>query len=85
RFEGLEYTWITSVTRQAMAAFGAAVVFSLPLGGLVRTLGDFFGRFGPLGRGALLAARTVAPAALLLLSAMQLAAGTYSPFIYARF
>ncbi len=85
RFEGVEYTWITSVTRQAMVAFGAAVVFSLPLGGLVRTLGDFLGRFGPLGRGAILAARAVTPAALLLLSAMQLAAGTYSPFIYARF
>ncbi len=85
RFEGLEYTWITSVSRQAMAAFGAALVFSLPLGGVCRACGDLAGRLGPLGRGGLVAARTLVPAALVLLSAMRLAAGTYSPFIYARF
>ncbi len=85
RLDGLEYTWITSVTRQAMAAFGAALVFSLPSGGLFRAGGDIVARLGPPGRGVVFATRALAPAALMLLSVMRLAAGTYSPFIYARF
>ncbi|KUG28946.1 putative poly(beta-d-mannuronate) o-acetylase [hydrocarbon metagenome] len=85
RFEGFDYTWMTVASRQALAALAAAVVFSLPLGGVARTLSDLAGRLGPLGRGAAWAVAVLAPAALLALSAMQLAAGTYSPFIYARF
>jgi alginate O-acetyltransferase complex protein AlgI len=85
RFEGFDYTWMTAVSRQALCALAAAVVFSLPLGGPARRLAEAAGRLGPVGRGAAAAFTALAPAALAVLSAMQLAAGTYSPFIYARF
>ncbi|NDY55395.1 MBOAT family protein [Desulfovibrio sulfodismutans] len=85
RFEGFAYTWMTAASRQALCALVLAVVFSLPLGGAARTVSGLAGRCGTLGRGAAAAAAILAPAALLVLSAMQLAAGTYSPFIYARF
>jgi alginate O-acetyltransferase complex protein AlgI len=80
--DGLAYTLATDVSRARLVALGAAILFSMPLDGpwqwlLVRT-----GRSGPVVGEA---ARSLALVALLAASAMQVAAGTFSPCIYARF
>jgi len=85
RLEGFGYTWMTTLSRQSLTALAAAVVLAMPLGGLARRLREACSRGGPPARAAFFACQALAPAALLALSAMQLAAGTYSPFIYARF
>ena len=80
--QGFDYAWIAVVTRQRLAALVAAVVFAMPLGGVWDAVCRRFGSFE-----AIVAAwgRLAALAALLGASAMAVAAGGYSPFIYARF
>ncbi len=80
--DGFAYTLATAVNHQRLTALVAAAMFSLPLGGLWTRATARIGRFGTL---AAEIGRTVALAGLFLASAMQLAAGAYSPFIYARF
>lgn len=79
---GFAYTWAVHVDRAKLVALGAAVVFSMPTLGLWQRLIASCGRHGELVAAV---ARTVALPALLVAAAMQLAAGSFSPFIYARF
>ena len=81
--DGFAYTLATAVDRAKVTALAAAIVFSLPLGGLWNALLDrLAGDRRELVSGL---AQTVALPALLAAAAMQIAAGTFSPFIYARF
>lgn len=80
--DGWAYTLATDVTRARLTALGAAVLFSMPLGRPWQWLLVRAGRVGPvLGE----TGRTLALVVLLAASAMQVAAGTFSPCIYARF
>jgi alginate O-acetyltransferase complex protein AlgI len=79
---GFEYTWATAVDRQRLTALVAAVVFSMPLGGVWRRLAALC---GPYEQTAGQWAQTGTLAVLLAASAMAIAAGAYTPFIYARF
>jgi alginate O-acetyltransferase complex protein AlgI len=81
--DGFAYTLATGITRANMTALAAAVLFSLPLAGLWdRCLARFDDSRRELVTGL---ARSVALPLLFAAAAMQLAAGTFSPFIYARF
>jgi alginate O-acetyltransferase complex protein AlgI len=80
--DGFAYTLATEVSRTRLAALGAAVLFAMPLDRPWRRTLARVGRFGPTLAGT---ARTVALAGLLAASAMQVAAGTFTPCIYARF
>ncbi len=73
--DGFAYTWRVRVNREYLAVLGVALVAATPV---LPWLGQRLGRAGDL------AGRALAPA-LLALALMQLAAGTYSPFIYAQF
>jgi alginate O-acetyltransferase complex protein AlgI len=80
---GFAYTWATGVDRAKCVALGAAILFSLPLAGIWgRCLSRLAGSRRELVAGL---AQTVALPLLLAAAAMQIAAGTFSPFIYARF
>lgn len=81
-WDGFAYTWMVDVDRQRLAALAAAVVFAMPLGGVWRRIA---GIFGPHAEATTQCGRAVAMAALLAASAMSIAAGAYTPFIYARF
>ncbi|EHJ49144.1 membrane bound O-acyl transferase MBOAT family protein [Solidesulfovibrio carbinoliphilus subsp. oakridgensis] len=81
-FDGFTYTLATEVTRQRLAALAAAVLFAMPLGGLWNRAAALFGDAAGTVTGW---CRTAALAGLLAASAMALAAGAYTPFIYARF
>ncbi len=81
--DGFAYTLATGVDRAKLVALCAAVLFSLPLAGVwEKCLARLAGRRQALVSGL---AQTVALPLLLAAAAMQIAAGTFSPFIYARF
>ncbi len=80
--EGFDYVWMAVVTRQRLAALVAAAVFAVPLGGVWDALCR---RCGSAGADVAAWGRLAALIALLGASAMAVAAGGYSPFIYARF
>jgi alginate O-acetyltransferase complex protein AlgI len=77
--DGFAYTWAANVDRQRLTALVAAVVFSMPLGGAWERLRALCGQTA----GAWVQTATLA--GLLAASAMAIAAGAYTPFIYARF
>lgn len=80
--DGFARTMAVDVDRQKLAALMAAIVFSMPLGGVWQRATSVFGeQAGLVGEWS----RTFALAGLLAASAMAIAAGAYTPFIYARF
>ena len=79
---GFDYTLATGVDRARLTALAAAVLFSVPLAVPWRRLIARAGRFAPTVAGL---ARSLALFLLLAASAMQIAAGTFTPCIYARF
>jgi len=80
--DGFPYTADTLITRQRLTALAAAVLFSMPLEAVWARGAALFGRYAGV---ATESGRTLVMAVLLVASAMAIAAGAYSPFIYARF
>jgi len=86
---GFEYTWMVRVSRMYMVmlvlgVLGAAQLLPWLCARLANTRQGIDQSAPPLG-GIAMFARALLPPALLALSLMQLASGTYAPFIYAQF
>jgi alginate O-acetyltransferase complex protein AlgI len=77
---GFDYYQMTFLTHQALTALALGVMFSGPLAPRLRSLGDRL--LGPLPAEAL---RSGLILCLLAVAVLQIATGTATPFIYAKF